>query len=519
MSIPIPFPVIYLVLAIIVSSAINIYAWRNPQTRGSRAFVAAGLSSSFWMLGEVIGRLTENAGGQWIGEIVRYVGVIFLPVALLVFIYQYCGKNISRRRILWLLIIPAVSWLMLLTNPWHHLFFTSLDVGIQRSMHGEYGMYFWFVHLPYSYGLFLTGIVTVLMEFRRASQHYRAQILLLFVSLCIPFVINFIGISKVFGEFSYTPLSFPIFFLIMSFSIFRYNFLVSNPIAYETVFQTIRDGVLILDQKDIIRDINPAAIKGLAKDSSEVIGLHVREAFSSWQTAVELYDKKPLKLGEIEVSLFGVTRFLSIDSVSMTNRKGIKEGRIITIRDITDRHQHQLSLEALAFHDPLTRVANRRKFQEEVELAIQKSKESGEPFAILYIDLNRFKEVNDTLGHETGDELLKYVAARVASILRKPDILARVGGDEFALLLHKCDEQGIELVVDRMLENVQRPFKVGENTLVADLSIGAAFYPVDGKTLTELLRHADTAMYQAKQNGGGLGLITEKIDAPAGVSM
>ena len=127
---------------------------------------------------------------------------------------------------------------------------------------------------------------------------------------------------------------------------------------------------VIIEKNDVIRDINCAAAKGLAKTQAEVIGVHVRDAFSSWQPAVNLYDKKPLELGEIEVSLFGITRFLSIDSTPLAIRTGILEGRIITIRDITDRHNYQLSLEELAFHDPLTRLANRRKFEEVLDLII-----------------------------------------------------------------------------------------------------------------------------------------------------
>jgi diguanylate cyclase (GGDEF)-like protein len=110
------------------------------------------------------------------------------------------------------------------------------------------------------------------------------------------------------------------------------------------------------------------------------------------------------------------------------------------------------------------------------------------------------------MGHDVGDELLKYVAARIGSILRKPDILARIGGDEFAILLHDTSEKDVELVVARILDNVQRPFKVGNHTLKADLSIGAAFYPENGKSLQQLMRHADAAMYLAKSRGGGLTL-------------
>ena len=511
--------VIYLIIAIIVSSFINIYAWRHRETRGSRAFMAACSAAILWMVSDVIGRTSETYDGQWFAEIIRYLGVSVLPVTLFIFIRQYCGKEISSRNIKWLLLIPVVSWLMVISNPLHHLFFKSLTVGVNTTMKGEYGNYFWFVHLPYSYMLMLIGFWTVLMELSRASRHYRKQILFLLASLCIPFLFNVIGVFNLIEDFRYTPLSFPIFFSIMAYAIYRHQFLGSNPIGYEAVFKTIRDGVLILDRYDVIRDINPAAAKGLKKEPAQVIGTFVREAFENWDPAVKLYDQNPVKLGEIEVSLFGSTRFLSIESTPLITSNRVYEGRIVTIRDITDKHQHQLSLEALAFHDPLTRVANRRKFQEEVERAIEKADELNQPFALLFFDLNRFKVVNDTFGHDVGDELLKYVAARVASILRKPDILARLGGDEFGLLLHNCNEDGVDLVVERMLDNVQRPFKVGENNLVADLSIGAAYYPQNGKNLTELLRHADSAMYQAKQNGGGMYLPSIKFDSGANLEM
>ncbi len=465
----------------------------------------------------MVSRISETVAGELIGEIFRYVAVPMLPLALLVFVYQYCGKKISPARIKWLVVIPVLSWLMMMTSSWHHLFFSNMQSGGANGMKVEYGYYFWFVHVPYSYGLMLISFFTLLMELSRASRHYRKQILLLLFSLSIPSIVNILVINKIIGNV--TPLSFPIFFTILGYAIFRHQFLGSNPIAYETVFHTIRDGVLILDRHDIIRDINPSAAKGLKQNSSEIIGLHVREAFKEWTTAVEAYDKNPRKIGEIEVFLFGQKRFLLIESTPLAAQNDISEGRIINIRDITDHHQYKLSLEALAFHDPLTRLANRRKFQEEVERAIEKSDESDKTFAILYFDLNRFKTVNDTYGHEIGDELLKYVAARVASILRKPDILARLGGDEFALLLNNCDETGIEIVVERLLDNVTRPFKVGENTLIADLSIGSSVYPKHGKTLTELLRHADAEMYRAKQSGGGLALKTQKSESPVGMEM
>ena len=159
----------------------------------------------------------------------------------------------------------------------------------------------------------------------------------------------------------------------------------------------------------------------------------------------------------------------------------------------------------MAFYDPLTRLANRRKFLETADQALRDFS-INKKIALLYFDLNRFKAVNDTLGHHVGDELLKYVGQRVSSVLRAPNFIARLCGDEFAVLLHDCSRENISSIVSRILENVECPFRVGEHTLTAKLSIGAAFYPENGKSLNELLLQADEAMYQAKRNGGGLAL-------------
>ncbi len=456
------------------------------------------------MSGNIIGRFNETFTGQWIGELITYIGIVSLPVALYVFTNQYCGKIISRRAIVRLSIIPALSWLMLLTNPLHYLFFKTAEVGFPNSLQATFGFYFWAVHTPYSYFLILASFAIVLLEISRTSRHYRLPLFLFFVSMCIPFVINIFGIFKVFGTASYTPLSFPLFFVVAAIAIYRYRFLGSNPIAYENVFHTIRDGVVILDQNNKITDINPAAAKTLRRNSEAIVGKSFEEVFSNWKNEIKKYENVLELEDEVEIDLRGKKRFISVTIVPLKNTDDSINGRIFTFRDITDRLRHQLSLELLAFQDPLTCLANRLKFQQEVEITLEKSMTSEEPFAILYCDLDRFKAVNDTMGHQAGDELLKYVAARISSVLRKHDLLARLGGDEFAVLLRKTDKSEVRLVVERIFENIKMPFKIGEQTLIAEMSIGAASYPDHGENFSELLLRADKAMYQAKSKGGGL---------------
>ena len=212
-------------------------------------------------------------------------------------------------------------------------------------------------------------------------------------------------------------------------------------------------------------------------------------------------------------SLDESNQFYSVSTTPVDDGNGFLIGRILKIRNITIQKRHQYSLETLAFNDPLTMVANRRKFQEEFAKTVEGSIKDGSSFAILYFDLNRFKEVNDKLGHDIGDELLKFVAARIASILRSPDILARFGGDEFAAILHNADEKAVRKAVNRILLNTKKPFRIEDNILVAELSVGAAFYPQHGENLIELLRNADTAMYQSKSNGGGLTIFNSNINS------
>jgi diguanylate cyclase (GGDEF)-like protein len=237
-----------------------------------------------------------------------------------------------------------------------------------------------------------------------------------------------------------------------------------------------------------------------------VIGRNFKQALAGLPDFIASFEERKRQEEGIDVTVADAERYLALDVTPVVDSAGEIAGRIVTLHDVTDRKHQQMSLETLAFHDPLTLLANRRKFEEEVEKAMRKTWETGEHFAILYFDLNRFKAVNDTMGHDVGDDLLKYVSSRVTSVLRKPDLLARMGGDEFAVLLHETDEAGAERVVERMIANIDRPFNIGEHTLTVSLSIGAAFYPADGRSLSQLLRHADSAMYRAKSQGGGLNL-------------
>ncbi|WED24704.1 EAL domain-containing protein [Vibrio sp. JC009] len=171
-----------------------------------------------------------------------------------------------------------------------------------------------------------------------------------------------------------------------------------------------------------------------------------------------------------------------------------------TIQDISSLKESQFRLNHIAHHDALTDLPNRVLFHRLLEGAIDRSQRSNQKVALLYIDLDRFKYINDSLGHDIGDMLLIRVAERLRSVIRLYDTVARLGGDEFAVILDSIDSiQSVSQLTQRILEGFEFPFEVDGQRLHVEASIGISLYPDNGITQEELLRNADTAMYDAKR--------------------
>jgi len=178
-------------------------------------------------------------------------------------------------------------------------------------------------------------------------------------------------------------------------------------------------------------------------------------------------------------------------------------GIVLNARDVGERKALLDQLAHQAFHDPLTGLANRALFRDRVTHAITLARRQGRAVTVLYLDLDDFKQVNDSLGHAEGDRLLSLIAARLRACARSTDTVARLGGDEFAVLVEDADSAAsAERLVDRILEQMSYPFTLGQGDMSMSASIGSA--STVGDSLDEVLRYADVAMYAAKRSGRGL---------------
>lgn len=277
------------------------------------------------------------------------------------------------------------------------------------------------------------------------------------------------------------------------------------------VFQSSPDAIFVTTPQHTIEACNPAALELTQCEEATLLGRSARELFyhpasqDGWLVEV---DQKLHEPGFWEGEVWfrrpdGPAVALQVSWVVLRSSDGKVMHTVLFAKDLTDKLEAQKRIEQLAYSDALTGLPNRLMLTERVIHAIHLSERNNKGFAVLFLDLDRFKHINDSLGHPFGDRVLVEMAQRLKSCLRQTDTLCRLGGDEFVIHLHEADAYGAELTARRIIDTVAMPVSIENMDFSLSCSLGIALYPQDGRTLDELIQHADTAMYQVKERGKG----------------
>lgn len=280
-------------------------------------------------------------------------------------------------------------------------------------------------------------------------------------------------------------------------------------LRFRALIENSYDVIALLNDTGAITDISSSVLRMTGYEVSDLLG-HSFEQFIHEEDKEKLreYIRKALEQPNtplcIEVRyrhIDGQWHWLEANGVNKLSEISIS-GIILNIRDITQRKESESTIREQALRDPLTGIANRQEFALRFEQAMEQAKRNNRQLAVMFLDMDRFKNVNDRLGHNAGDTLLKVVASRLSATVRGEDVAARFGGDEFLILVNDIfSSKDAVVAAEKILKSVNLPVQIGEHTLHPSVSIGIAIYPHDGLELEGLKKNADIALYRAKENG------------------
>ena len=554
-----------------------------------------------------------------IGRVLSFSAAAFLPLSINAIYRQYTGDPAPVWLMVTLSVVPIATTLLVLTNAWHNIIWwiEIADDGGFRFSAAVDSEYFRRVHAPYSYGLFAYAALAMTGRLPSIAPAHRPAVIMLLACAALPYAISFANNMLAIGpaEFPVTTSAVAAMLPLSAYVSLRLRMVEFSPLAYQTLFDHVRDPIVVLDNEQRIICVNKSASDMLGKTEREVLGHKLWEDFPEAReilnqaTALDVtqtlrlpadtvYEVSvaPLLDGDgktqgsvvvcrdvtqrrraqsqlaesehlirtlIETSSNGILRFGrdqndrdrrfrcifanraaesylqsegsalvgmpleklaslepdrllthfgndddAMPTVSFETAISGDDGEVwlrivaepvgtdfsVTLIDITQRKRNEHKMMADALRDPLTGVLNRRGFEKEGNKSIR----NNDMGAVLYLDLNQFKQINDRFGHQAGDALLKAFGHRLEFCLRPEDILGRLGGDEFAIVLPGVTLEDAKHVAERLVATASEAYIIQGQEISCSASVGVALMPKHGEELWHLISVADQAMYNAK---------------------
>ncbi|WP_205963990.1 histidine kinase N-terminal 7TM domain-containing protein [Psychrobacillus sp. BL-248-WT-3] len=439
----------------------------------------------------------------WLG--VEYLAMPFIPVFVLFMCMEYVGRKIKTWNYA-IFIIPITTIFMMQTNDLHHLYYKSMKInrdGPFPLLELEWGP--WFnVHAIFLFLCLTISVFLLLKEYRKSLFLFRMQTLLMVAGFITPIIANYFYLNDWSEGIDLGPISLSIAFTFHGIALISLQMFNVAPIARDSVFESLKEGVLVLNQNKVIVDYNKAALIVIPTLSSHHIGKAIAEVLDENPKLKERLDE------EIEsdyTSLLDeqVIHF-RINFTEVMNKSGLRVGKIITFINVTEKVQMEEKLKQLASIDGLTQVLNRTFFMKKTEVIFDDISIDGGNISIVMFDIDHFKRVNDTYGHEAGDVILTSVTSIVKKKLRSTDYMGRYGGEEFIICMP--DTSLIEAanranIIRQEVEDSLVAFYNEEIQVTSSFGISHALLEVeeDRYSIQQLIREADQALYTAKNKG------------------
>ena len=490
--------------------ALGAYMRISPKKRvpGMQALLALIVVVIFWSGCVFVQAVFVDTNIKILSTKLSYTAMLLVPVTWFAFAICYTRRqmHLSRLSLNALCFIPLISVGLAMTNEWHNLIWTNLEnapADGYAGLRAAYGTWYW-VQLSFSY--VLAVVATTILAYALAQTTARIKPVL--AVILAPVMVggaHLFSISPLnpLPWFDLSSLGFAAAALMLDRGVLRYGILETIPVLRDRVLEKLTEGVILINHGGLIIDINSAALEVLNTNRGQLSNAQLDEYLEDFALTELVHHGRET----LEVTLRGRTYDVTGSTLDTTDPNS---DVVLVFRDVTTRRQTeqalrnaQLELERLAHTDSLTGLYNRRLFMQRLREEAERVNRHNGCLSILLFDLDHFKQINDRFGHETGDRVLQSVARAANDVKRVSDITARIGGEEFALLLPETDREGAMRLAHRLraaIESARTPDPAGDPVSVT-ASIGVATVSSQSEDPALALKLADAALYRAKNAG------------------
>lgn len=491
----------------IISLFLSLYTFKLRSSPLTRSFCLLTAAVAVYAFGYGFELTSATLSDMLFWSKIQYVGISTLPAMVLVMAICYTGQKKwqTARQLMIIFTIPLITLVSRGSNEFHHLFYKTATINSAAPfpmLTFDIGP-FYLLHVFYAN---ITLIITTLLFLKfvtRAAPFYRNQAIVMLVATLVQWigliVYLFVDIP---WNLDINPLLFAVSAPIYAFGIFRFSLLGLVPVARDTVFEGLKDGIIVLDPDNRLVDFNPICQKIFPDISKSHIGSDIRTILGNGYKMDGLLSNASLQEDISVTGENGICYFHSTVS-PLLNKKKIAMGTIITFTDITVKKNLMIKLEKMASLDELTNIYNRRYLISLSDIEIAKAKRRNRWISILLIDLDHFKTVNDNFGHLFGDTVLRAFTRIVKEDIRNIDIFGRYGGEEFVIIMPETDPGTAISIAERVRQNVcKNPLIIHDRQISLTVSIGVfGTRKNPGLSFDKLLDFADKALYKAKNMG------------------
>ncbi|HZK37367.1 MAG TPA: diguanylate cyclase [Clostridia bacterium] len=509
---------LYLFFAIILTQFYSAYFFSKAKTNYKKTFTVLSFCIGIYLFGYLMIINSNNLQEMIFWNQFQYFGLPFISVLwlMIALVYTKAIYTLKKRWIIVLLFfVPIITFFIRLTNSRHHLFYKSWEM---KQVLGHFALYmergcWYYVNISYTLLCMLFAVFVYHFEYLKNRANYtRSQLAIFNFASLLPFVGTMLILSARKEQgIDYVALIMPVSLLIVSYGILKHDFLEVKALARETIFESNPNSMIIFEPGLKIIDYNKAAQEFFKALNISLDNCPIEHILEQRPELLEAFKDESTR--DFHLVIDGKKHFFEINSALLGDPLNRDTKILKDFRDVTERKNIQEKLEVLATIDSLSGLYNRASFMRLAQKKFTLAKENDENLSLLMMDIDYFKNINDTFGHAGGDEVIRKIGDIIKNGFRKTDITGRLGGDEFAVILGNAPLEDAKKAAEEFRKIVANTKIIYEEQEIGlTISIGVATTPAstdNNDDIENILKRADNALYEAKARGRNCIVVSE----------